>query len=395
MRMSQTFCTFARFLHIHGYKYTLPHKIYLFMRVLIAMSGGIDSAVAAMLLLEQGHDLVGITFRTFDSINESCLSREKGCCSVESIMEAKHLAQTLGFPHHIVDFRETFRRHVIANFVDEYAHGRTPNPCVLCNSHIKWGELLKAADEYQCDCIATGHYARIAEHRGHQYLRNAVDTRKDQTYFLWMLTEDNLRRTLFPLGGLTKTEVRQIALQKGFERLSRKTESQEICFVPNNDYRTFLAGQGVQVAAGNYVDATGKVLGQHEGFCHYTIGQRKGLGIALGKPRFVTRIDAERNEVCLGNHDELYTTTVHATAARLRDADWLHNAPEVEARIRYKSPAIPARIDLSDFTPDHPRLTLHFTQPVWGVTPGQSLVIYKDGLLVGGGLISPQKTEKR
>ena len=357
------------------------------MRILMAMSGGIDSAVAAMLLLEQGHELVGVTFRTFDSIKESCLAREKGCCSVESIMEAKHLAQTLGFQHHIVDFRDTFRRHVIADFVTEYSRGRTPNPCVLCNSHIKWGELLKAADLYGCDCIATGHYARIAEHNGHLYLRNAVDTRKDQTYFLWMLTEDNLRRTVFPLGGLTKPEVRQIALEKGFEKLSRKTESQEICFVPGNDYRRFLSEQGVSIPAGNYIDAAGNVLGTHTGFCNYTIGQRKGLGIALGTPRFVTGINADRNEVTLGSHDDLYATEVHAVRARLRDPQWLAQSPEVEARIRYKSPAIPAQIDLSGYTIDHPHITLRFSQPVWGVTPGQSLVIYKDGLLVGGGFI--------
>ena len=172
-------------------------------RVFIAMSGGIDSSVAAMLLLEQGFDLVGVTFRTFDSIKESCIAKEKGCCSVESIMEAKHLAEQLGFEHHILDFRDTFRQHVIANFVEEYSHGRTPNPCVLCNSHIKWGKLLEAADKYGCDMIATGHYARIAERDGHFFLRKAADTRKDQTYFLWMLTEDNLRRTIFPLGDFT------------------------------------------------------------------------------------------------------------------------------------------------------------------------------------------------
>lgn len=347
------------------------------------MSGGIDSTVSAMLLLEQGYELVGVTFRTFDSIKESCLVREKGCCSVESIMEAKHTAQTLGFEHHILDFRETFKEHVIRNFVDEYTHGRTPNPCVLCNSHIKWGEMLKAADEYGCDLIATGHYARIAEHRGHWYLRTAVDTHKDQTYFLWMLTEENLKRTIFPLGELTKPEVRQIAFDHGFEKLSKKAESQEICFVPNNDYRTFLAEQGVHVEKGKYLSADGQVVGEHEGFCNYTIGQRKGLGIALGTPQFVQKINAETNEVTLGTHDALYSTHVEATDARIRDIDWLRESPDVEARIRYKSPTTPARIAISD----KGRIALDFEQPVWGVTPGQSLVIYKDGLVVAGGLI--------
>lgn len=371
----------------------------------MAMSGGIDSSVAAMLLLEQGYELVGVTFRTYDSIRESCLRKEKGCCSMESIMEAKHLAEQLGFPHHILDFREIFRKEVISNFVSEYFKGRTPNPCVLCNSHIKWGELVRAADEYDCEWIATGHYARIALHDGHYCLRNAVDTHKDQTYFLWMLTEENLRRTIFPLGDLTKEQVRAIALQHGFKKLSQKTESQEICFITDNDYRSFIAPYAdslpngkLAFQTGDYIDANRTVLGKHSGFANYTVGQRKGLGIALGTPAYVTHIDAGKNEVTLGKRDDLYTDTLLASSVRLRDKEALLADPHVRARIRYKSPAVEATIQLDSLEETKDgistvppealvRATLHFQTPVWGVTPGQSVVFYKEDLLVGGGII--------
>lgn len=348
-------------------------------RVLIGMSGGIDSTVAAILLLEQGYELVGATFRTFDP-SPIANSQSPNCASEQSILDAQHMAATLGFEHHILDFRDTFREHVIANFVSEYANGRTPNPCVMCNSHIKWGKLMQAAEQYGCDLIATGHYAQIVDFRGHTYLKNAVDTHKDQTYFLWMLTEENLRHTIFPLGGLTKTEVRQIALNHGFEALSKKAESQEICFVPNNDYRTFLAEQGISVPQGEYVDHQGKILGMHQGYCHYTIGQRKGLGIALGAPKFVTKIDATTNRVTLGDREDLLTTQATIADVRVRDWDWLQESPNVQARIRYKSPAVDAQLN-----PESGIIT--FQTPVWGVTPGQSLVIYKDNLVVGGGII--------
>ena len=356
-------------------------------RVLIGMSGGIDSTVAAILLQEQGYELVGATFRTFDSSH--CHAQEKGCCSEDSIVEAQRMAATLGFEHHILDFRDTFRKYVVANFIEEYAHGRTPNPCVLCNSHIKWGKLIQAAEEYNCDYIATGHYAQIAEHRGHLYLKNAIDTHKDQTYFLWMLTEENLRKTIFPLGGLTKTRVREIALEHGFKELSKKAESQEICFVEDNDYRSFLASQGVKIQPGNYIDATGKVLGIHKGFCNYTIGQRKGLGIALGSPKHVIHIDAVNNTVTLGNHDDLYTRTVCISQARLRDMEWLKESPEINARIRYKSPAVTGQISINTIQEEANQMVIHFAEPVWGVAPGQSLVIYKDNMVIGGGIIVP------
>ena len=395
-------------------------------RVLIGMSGGIDSTVAAILLLEQGYELVGATFRTFDPLTPPTSPSGGGtpslegragedllpsphCASEQSILDAQRMAATLGFEHHILDFRDTFREHVIGNFVSEYACGRTPNPCVMCNSHIKWGKLMQAAEQYGCDYIATGHYAQIAEHRGHMYLKTAVDTHKDQTYFLWMLTEENLRRTIFPLGGLTKAQVRQIAFDHGFEALSKKEESQDICFIPNNDYRSFLAQHGVSVPQGEYVDAQGKILGMHQGYCHYTIGQRKGLGIALGAPKFVTKIDAAQNRVTLGDREDLLTTEAVIADVRVRDWEWLQESPELQARIRYKSPAVPAHLSpisntqspiancqspiantqspISN-TPTLPEeASIQFVSPVWGVTPGQSLVMYKDGLVVGGGII--------
>ena len=376
-------------------------------RVLIGMSGGIDSTVAAILLQEQGYELVGATFRTFDPTPLPNTQYPIGgtpsithCASEQSILDAQRMATTLGFEHHILDFRSTFREEIIGNFISEYACGRTPNPCVLCNSHIKWGKLMQAAEEFGCDYIATGHYAQIAEHRGHTYLKTAVDTHKDQTYFLWMLTEENLRRTIFPLGGLTKAEVRQIAFDHGFEALSKKEESQDICFIPNNDYRTFLAQHGVSVPQGEYIDNQGRVLGMHQGFCHYTIGQRKGLGIALGSPKFVTKIDATNNRVTLGDREDLLTTDATIADVRIRDWNWLHESPAVQARIRYKSPAVPARllpiantqlpISNSPTLPLEGELegaSINFSVPVWGVTPGQSMVIYKDDLVIGGGII--------
>ena len=350
-------------------------------KVLLGMSGGIDSTVSAMLLLEQGYEVVGVTFRTYDSMKDSCIAKEKGCCTIDSIMEAKHNAERMGFEHHIVDFRESFRRCVIQDFIYEYMSGRTPNPCILCNSTIKWGEMLHLADEMGCDYIATGHYARIAERDGHTYLRTAADTHKDQTYFLWRLTEEQLKRTIFPLGDYTKDQVREIARQHGYEKLATKRESQEICFIPDDDYRAFLRANvpdyEERVRPGEYVDAQGKVLGTHQGFVNYTIGQRKGLGIALGHPAYVTHIDAETNRVTLGTNDDLLATELKFKPSVLRNN--VITGSRLTAKVRYRSPSVPVEIKDEG--------CLHFAAPVWGVTPGQSVVIYQDDLVVGGGVI--------
>ena len=362
-------------------------------KVLLGMSGGIDSTVSALLLKEQGYEVVGVTFRTYDSMRESCFTRDKGCCSAESILEARDNAAKMGIEHRIVDFRKEFREHVISNFIDEYMHGRTPNPCVLCNAWIKWGEMLRLADETGCDFIATGHYARIAERDGHMWLRKAADEKKDQTYFLWRLTEDNLRRTLFPLGDYTKDEVRETARRHGYVKLAEKAESQEICFVPDNNYRTFLRDNvtdyEARVRQGAFLDSEGHRVGTHEGCCNYTIGQRKGLGIALGAPVYVTDINVETNTVSLGSYGDLYQTTLAATDIVSPDIARLQERPEVEARIRYRSKAVKARVEIVE-KDGKVEVVLHFHEPVWGVTPGQSLVLYQDDLLVAAGVIQKQ-----
>lgn len=355
-------------------------------RVLMAMSGGIDSGVSAMLLKEQGYELVGVTFRTFDSITESCMAREKGCCSVDSIFEAKHLAEQLGFEHHILDARDTFRKTVIQNFIDEYLQCRTPNPCVLCNPIIKWGLLLEMADEMGCEKLATGHYARIGRNSDRFFLRKGKDGLKDQTYFLWKLTSEHLSRTLFPLGDLTKSEVRTLAAEHGFVKLSQKKESEEICFVPDNNYRNFLKENvpdlEERMRPGKFVSTEGKVLGRHEGMYNYTIGQRRGLGIALGVPAYVVALDAARNRVVIGDKDDLMKSSLLVRDINITKYDSIEEGMTVDCRIRYRNQGTPARLYRQDGG-----LCVEFDTPVESVTPGQSAVFYEGDDVVGGGII--------
>ena len=356
-------------------------------RVLMAMSGGIDSSVAAILLQEQGFDLVGVTFRTFDSITESCIAREKGCCSVDAIFEAKHLAEQLGFEHHILDVRDLFRKTVIQDFIDQYLQCRTPNPCVLCNPIIKWGRVLEMADELGCDYIATGHYARIAHEGDRYFLQKGVDTQKDQTYFLWKLTSEQLQRTLFPLGGLTKQEVRQIAADHGFVKLSQKKESEEICFVTDDDYRHFLQDEvpdlQERMPAGEFVTTEGKVVGKHQGLYNYTVGQRKGLGIALGEPAYVVALQPDTNRVVLGRREDLqHSHCVVSDLNLTKDPDF-EEGREVICRSRYRSAGTPAKL----YHLDGGHVEIVFSEPVFAVTPGQSAVFYDGDDVFGGGII--------
>lgn len=355
-------------------------------KVLLGMSGGIDSSMAAVLLSEAGYDVTGITIRTYDSISESCISKEKGCCTVESIFEAKKLAGRLGIPHHIVDARDLFTEIVISNFKNEYMQGHTPNPCVVCNPHIKWGIMMKKAAEFGCDLVATGHYAKINSLNGRFFISQGADDTKDQSYFLWMLSQEQLKRTLFPLGDLNKDEVRKLAAEKGFTKLSEKKESQEICFIPEDDYRDFLSknvdGFHEKISAGNFVDTNGKILGKHKGYPFYTIGQRKGLGVAAGYPLYVKKIIPENNLVILGKQEDLFDEMMMVRDWQLMKYDTLPEGFEAMIKIRFRSKGYPGKLSLKGNM-----VEVSFTEKVPAVTPGQSAVFYENDDVVGGGII--------
>lgn len=355
-------------------------------RVLVAMSGGIDSSVAALMLQEQGYEVIGITMKTWDYASSGGGKKETGCCSLDSINDARTLAVNQGFPHYILDIREEFGSFIIDNFVEEYLAGRTPNPCVLCNTHIKWEALLKRADQLKCDFIATGHYAQIREENGRFMISKGLDENKDQSYVLWGLTQESLKRTIFPLGNYRKTEIREMANRFGYEELSKKSESYEICFVPDNDYRGFLKRKvenlEERVDGGNFVLRDGTVIGKHRGYPFYTIGQRKGLEIALGEPMFVTSIEPETNTVVLGTKEELEKQEMFVRNFNLIKYESLPADAEFLTRIRYKDAGTTANVEAVDG-----KLKVLFHKPVSAIAPGQSAVFYEGNDLVGGGFI--------
>lgn len=360
-------------------------------RVLVAMSGGIDSSITALLLKEQGYEIVGATLRIWDYLSEGCEEKETGCCSMEAIFEAKDFCQSIGAEHHLIDIREKFKQTVVKNFIDEYLNARTPNPCVVCNPLIKWGEILKKADELGCYYIATGHYSRIAEKDGRYFLTRGADLSKDQTYVLWQLTQKQIQRTLFPLGEYMKTDVKQLAADNGYVRLSRKRESQEVCFIPDNDYRGFLKkrteGLAQQVDGGLYVDAHGNKLGTHSGYPFYTIGQRKGLNIALGYPAFVLDIDKKTNTVTLGKREELLSNKILVSNFNGLKYPELKEGQELQIKIRYNTKPVPCRISAIN----NGLIDVDFPEPVSAPTPGQSAVFYEEDDVVGGGLIEKRQ----
>lgn len=356
-------------------------------KVLVAMSGGIDSTVTALMLNAQGYEVVGITMKTWDYAASGGSKKETGCCNLDSFNDARQAAVEHGFAHYILDIREEFGDFVIENFVEEYLAGRTPNPCVLCNTHIKWRALLKRADALGCEFIATGHYAKVRQHENGRYVvSKAIDDTKDQSYVLWGLQQDLLRRTLLPLGPYRKTEIRQMAYDFGYPELAKKHESYEICFVPDNDYRGFLKrrvdGLEERVAGGNFIDKTGKILGQHKGYPFYTIGQRKGLDIALGRPVFVTSIDPEKNTVVLGDEADLEQNEMLVGKLNLIKYDQLTPGMEAVTKIRYKDSGA-----LSNLYPENGTMKVRFYENVKGIAPGQSAVFYEGEDVIGGGII--------
>lgn len=356
-------------------------------KVLVAMSGGIDSTVTALMLHAQGYEVVGITMKTWDYASSGTSKKETGCCNLDSFNDARMAAVQHGFPHFVLDIRDEFGGFVIENFVDEYLAGRTPNPCVMCNTHIKWRALLKRADALECDYIATGHYGIINQHtNGRYYVSKGVDETKDQSYVLWGLQQDLLSRTLLPLGGYRKTDIRQMALEFGYPELAKKAESYEICFVPDNDYRGFLKkkveGLEERVAGGAFVDKTGRILGRHKGYPFYTIGQRKGLDIALGRPVFVTQIVPETNTVVLGDEEDLNQADMQVAKINWMKYDGITDGMEATTKIRYKDKGA-----LSNLYTANGGVRVRFFEDVKGIAPGQSAVFYEGNDVIGGGII--------
>ena len=350
------------------------------------MSGGVDSSVAALLLRDQGYEVMGVTLKLFSDEDISEAQKEgKTCCALSDVMDAKSVARRLGFDHLVFNFKDNFREHVMKQFADSYLCGRTPNPCIECNRHVKFDKMLRRALELEYDYIATGHYAvnEFDEAMGRYLLKRPADRSKDQTYVLYALTQEQLAHTIFPLGSLEKTQVREIAEKAGLVN-SNKPDSQDICFVPDGDYAAFIRRfTGCESPCGSFVDMEGKVLGEHKGIINYTVGQRKHLGISLGKPAYVVRKDLELNTVTLGDETDLYTKSLIADDFNLISVPELTESMRVTAKTRYSQKEQPAVVSyLGDG-----RYMVEFDEPQRAVTSGQAVVLYDGDVVVGGGTI--------
>lgn len=353
-------------------------------KVVVGLSGGVDSSVAALLLKQQGYEVIGVTMQIWQEENREFQEENGGCCGLSAVDDARRVAQMLDIPYYVMNFRKEFQENVIDYFTREYLEGRTPNPCIACNRYVKWESLLKRSLEIGADCIATGHYARIAQLENGRYaIRNSVTAKKDQTYALYNLTQEQLSHTLMPVGDYNKDEIRAIAEKIGIQ-VAHKPDSMEICFVPDNDYAGFITREtGYVSRPGNFVDLHGNILGTHKGIIHYTVGQRKGLGLAMGHPVFVVAIRPETNEIVIGENDDVFSTKLYANNINLMSVDKIEEPIRARAKIRYSHEGADCTIRMAD----DGLLECVFDEKQRAVTPGQALVIYDGDYVLGGGTI--------
>ena len=346
------------------------------------MSGGVDSSVAAYLLKEQGYDVIGVTMQIWQEDKEY-EEREGGCCSLSAVDDARRVADKIGIPFYVLNFRDSFKKNVIDYFIDEYMEGKTPNPCIACNKYLKFDELLKKAQGIGADYIATGHYAKIEEHNGRYILVKSDDDKKDQTYALYNMTQEQLAHTLMPCGEYTKDRIREIAKEIGLD-VHNKKDSEEICFISDNNHGKYISeAMPGKVKQGNFVDKDGNILGKHKGIVYYTIGQRKGLGLAMGRPVFVTDINPLTNEVVVGAEEDIFKTDLICKDINFIAFDNLDKSLELKAKIRYSAKPASATI-----TPlENGKVRVSFKEKQRAITKGQSVVFYLDDLVVGGGII--------
>ena len=352
--------------------------------VVVGLSGGVDSSVAAYLLKKQGYEVIGVTMQIWQEENQEMQEENGGCCGLSAVDDARRVAQILDIPYYVMNFRKEFKSQVIDYFIREYQEGRTPNPCIACNRYVKWESLLKRSLEIGADYIATGHYARVEQlPNGRFAIRNSVTARKDQTYALYNLTQEQLSRTLMPVGAYTKEEIRQIAEEAGLP-VAQKKDSQEICFVPDNDYAGFIeTSTGEKIPKGTYVLEDGTVIGQHQGIIHYTIGQRKGLNLSMGHPVFVTEIRPHSNEVVIGENEDLFVNTLVCDRVNYMAISGLDGEMRLNAKIRYNHPGAECTVKPME----DGKVLVTFDQPQRAITPGQAVVFYQGEYVAGGGII--------